>query len=337
MSTPHRNRSGSLNRRHFVSSFAASAAMSAFPTFAAEPSLPSGPVRLLVGFPAGGGTDMLARILANKLGVLWGVPVVVDNKVGAAGLIAAAEVAKASADGNTLMMGHINALGIAQGLYSKLNYSPERDFAAIALVGQTPQVLITASNQPVNTLASMIDLCKKNPGQVPFGSAGAGSAQHLALALFEQRAGISTLHVPYKGSAPVVNDLIGGQVRFAFEGMTTATPFIKGGRLTAIAQTGPKRVKAYPSIPTIAESGFADYVASIWFGLVGPAKLPAAMVSRINADVNRVLVMPDVIAKLEEYGAEDGGGSPDRFAEFIRSEQSKWSRLIKEKNIKADS
>ena len=326
-----------LKRRDFISAIGTSAAVIAWPAMAADAALPTGPVRIVVGFPAGGGTDVLARIVGNKLAQLWGVPVVVENKVGAAGLIAAAEVARAAPDGNTLMMGHINALGIAPGLYSKLSFSAERDFSAIALVGQTPQVLVANNAHPGNTLSALVELCRKNPGGVAFGSSGTGSAQHLALALFEQTAGISTLHVPYKGAAPLVNDLIGGQVAYAFEGMTTVTPFIKGSKLTAIAQTGLKRVNAYPNLPTVAESGYPDFNASIWFGLVAPAKLPTAMVARLNTDVNKVLAMPDVIAKLNEFGAEDGGGSPERFTTFMRAEQLKWARLIKGKGIALES
>ncbi|MGY2491050.1 Bug family tripartite tricarboxylate transporter substrate binding protein [Cupriavidus sp. CP313] len=326
-----------MDRRAFTRALATLTTASALPALAADPALPKGPIRVVVGFPPGGGTDVIARIVANKLGALWGVPVVVDNKAGAAGLIAAAEVAKAAPDGNTLMLGHINALGIAPGLHARLNYSAEKDFTAIALVGKTPQVLIASRAQPVKTVQALIELARKSPKQITFGSAGSGSAQHLALALFEQRSGISVLHVPYKGSAPLATDLLGGHVQFAFEGMTTATTFIKDGKLMAIAQTGNKRVKSYPDVPTVAESGFPGFDASIWFGVVGPAGLPAAMVARINADVNKVLAMPDVAAKLEEFGAEDGGGSPERFAEFMRAEQAKWAKLIKERKITAEA
>ncbi|WP_042877153.1 Bug family tripartite tricarboxylate transporter substrate binding protein [Cupriavidus necator] len=326
-----------MDRRAFTRALATLATASALPALAADPALPKGPIRVVVGFPPGGGTDVIARIVANKLGALWGVPVVVDNKAGAAGLIAAAEVAKAAPDGNTLMLGHINALGIAPGLHARLNFSAEKDFTAIALVGKTPQVLIASRAQPVKTVQALIELARKSPKQITFGSAGSGSAQHLALALFEQRSGISVLHVPYKGSAPLATDLLGGHVQFAFEGMTTATTFIKDGKLMAIAQTGNKRVKSYSDVPTVAESGFPGFDASIWFGVVGPAGLPAAMVARINADVNKVLAMPDVAAKLEEFGAEDGGGSPERFAEFMRAEQAKWAKLIKERKITAEA
>ena len=322
-----------MERRRFLSILAASSAGCALPALANSGPLPTGPVRVIVGFPAGGGTDVLARIVANKLSALWGVSVLVDNKVGAAGRIAATEVAKAAPDGNTLLMGHINALGIAPGLYPKLPFNAEHDFAAIALVGQTPQVLVSNDAQTSKTLAAVVEKCKRNPGKISFGSSGAGSAQHLALALFEKTAGISALHVPYKGAAPVMNDLIGAQVEYAFEGMTTTAPFIKSGKLKAIAQTGLKRAKSFPDVPTVAESGYPGFNASIWFGLVGPAKMPAAMVNRMNSDVNKVLAMPEVIARLDEFGAEDGGGTPERFAAFMRSERTKWAQLIKEKSI----
>jgi tripartite-type tricarboxylate transporter receptor subunit TctC len=324
-----------MHRRHFLSSVAAAGALCAHPAFA-QGKLPAGPVRILVGFSAGGGTDILARIVANKLNVLWGIPVIVENKAGAAGLIAAAEAAKAAPDGNTLMMGHINALGIAPALYPKLGFSPDKDFAAIALVGQTPQVLV-ASPKSAATLPALLDQLKKKPGEVSFGSSGTGSAQHLALALLEQSANVSALHVPYRGAANVMTDLVGSQIDYAFEGMTTASPFIKGGKIKAIAQTGLKRAKAFADVPTVAEQGYPGFNASIWFGLVGPARMPADVVARINNDVTQVLKMPDVVSRLEEFGAEDGGGTPQRFDAFMRDERAKWARLIQARGIKVDA
>ncbi|UVH61180.1 tripartite tricarboxylate transporter substrate binding protein [Variovorax paradoxus] len=324
-----------MHRRHFLSTAAAAGALCAHPAFA-QGKLPAGPVRILVGFSAGGGTDILARIVANKLNVLWGIPVIVENKAGAAGLIAAAEAAKAAPDGNTLMMGHINALGIAPALYPKLGFSPDKDFAAIALVGQTPQVLV-ASPKSAATLPALLEQLKKKPGEVSFGSSGTGSAQHLALALFEQSASVSALHVPYRGAANVMTDLVGSQIDYAFEGMTTASPFIKGGKIKAIAQTGLKRAKAFADVPTVAEQGYPGFNASIWFGLVGPARIPADVVARINNDVNQVLKMPDVVSRLEEFGAEDGGGTPQRFDAFMRDERAKWARLVQARGIKVDA
>ncbi|MBV7417155.1 tripartite tricarboxylate transporter substrate binding protein [Comamonas sp. CMM03] len=324
-----------MQRRQFLSTVAAAGALCAQPGFA-QGKPPAGPVKILVGFSAGGGTDILARIIANKLNTLWGIPVIVENKPGAAGLIAAAEVAKAPADGNTLMMGHINALGIAPALNPKLGFSPERDFAAIALVGQTPQVLV-ASPKSSTSMPGLLAALKKKSGEISFGSSGTGSAQHLALALFEQTAGVSALHIPYKGASNVMTDLLGGQIDYAFEGMTTASPFIKGGKVRALAQTGTKRVKAFPDVPTVAEQGYPGFNASIWFGLVGPAKMPAEVVARINADVNRILAMPDVVSKLEEFGAEDGGGTPQRFEAFMRDERAKWANLIQSRGIRVDA
>lgn len=324
-----------MQRRQFVSSLAA-AAFCARPAFASSSSqLPSGPVRIVVGFPAGGGTDILARIVANQLNTMWGIPVVVDNKAGAAGLIAAGEVARAAPDGRTLMMGHINALGIAPALIPKLAYVPERDFTAIALVGQTPQVLV-AHPGSASSVQAIVQKCKAKPGTVTFGSSGNGSAQHLALALFEQMADVSALHIPYKGAAPLMTDLIGGQISYAFEGMTTSASFIKSGKVRAIAQTGLKRAKAFADVPTMAESGFPGYNASIWFGLVGPGKLPAELVARINSDVNKILAMPDVISRLDEFGVEGGGGSAERFDTFMRDERTKWAKLIQSRNIKVE-
>lgn len=324
-----------MHRRHFLSSVAAVGALCANSTFA-QGKLPAGPVRILVGFSAGGGTDILARIIANKLNVLWGIPVIVENKAGAAGLIAAAEAAKAAPDGNTLMMGHINALGIAPALYPKLGFSPDKDFTAIALVGKTPQVLVAspkaAANMPV-----LLEQLKKRPGEVSFGSSGTGSAQHLALALFEQSANISALHVPYKGASNVMTDLVGSQIEYAFEGMTTASPFIKSGKVKAIAQTGLKRASAFADIPTVAELGYPGFNASIWFGLVGPARMPLELVARINSDVNQILAMPDVVSRLEEFGAEDGGGTPQHFNAFMREERAKWANVIQSRGIKVDT
>lgn len=325
-----------MDRRQFLAATAASAALHA-PLVHAQPTLPSGPVRLVVGFPPGGGTDVLARILAQKLQALWNIPLVVDNKAGAAGIIAADYVSKQPSDGNTLLMAHINSNGIAPGLHPKLGYNAERDFTPIAMVGQTPMMLVCAPSQPAKTLKDLVVLCRRSPGRVTFGSAGAGSAQHLALEEFKARAGIDVLHVPYKGSSPLMTDLFGGQVQYCFEGMTTATPYIKSGRLAALAQTRARRSRTFPSVPTIAEQGYPGFDSSIWFAVVGPGKLPGAIAKRMNADINRVLAMPDVAQKLEQYGAEDGGGSVEKLGAFMLAEQKKWARVIRDAKITADS
>jgi tripartite-type tricarboxylate transporter receptor subunit TctC len=315
---------------------AGTAALLAFPALRAQ-HLPAGPIRIVVGFPPGGGTDALARVVAQKLQVLWNTPIVVDNKGGAAGVIAAEHVAKQPSDGNTLIMAHINSHALAPSLHSKLSYSVERDFVPICLVGVTPNLLISNESQPAKTVRDLVALCKAKPGSITFASAGGGSAQHLALEMFKWRGGLDVLHVPYKGSGPLLVDLIGGQVSYCFETMTAATPHVKGGKVVALAQTRTKRAKAYPTVPTMDEQGFAGFDATTWYGLAGPGKLPQAMAQRMNEDINKVLLMPEVMEKLDQYGAEDGGGSPRRFAEFIQSEQAKWAKVIKEGKVSVDS
>jgi tripartite-type tricarboxylate transporter receptor subunit TctC len=325
-----------MKRRILLQATAAGAATLAAPLLRAQ-SLPSGPIRIIVGFPPGGGTDALARIVSAKLTQMWNQQVIVETKAGVAGVLAAEYVATQPADGTTLLMAHINSHALAPSLQPKLKYDVERDFTPIVLVGVTPNLLVCNQTQPAKTVADIVALCKAKPGQIAFGSAGSGSAQHLALELFKQRAKVDAIHVPYKGSAPVITDLIGGQINYAFETMTAATPHVRGGKLLAIAQTRAKRAKSYPDVPTMAEQGYAGFEATTWYGLAAPGKLPAAMAQRMNEDVNKVLAMPDVQTSLDNYGAEDGGGSSQRFAEFIHNEIAQWRKVVKEGNVKPDA
>lgn len=325
-----------MKRRTFVAATAATAATMVAPSIQAQ-TLPAGPVRILVGFAPGGGTDILARIVAQKLQTMWGVTVLVENRAGATGVIAAEAVAKAAPDGNTLLMAHINSHALAPALMPKLSYVVDRDFTPLTLVGITPNLLICNNDQPAKTVAELVAQCKANPGKVSFGSAGQGSAQHMALESFKLAAGVDTIHIPYKGSGPMLADLIGGQIAYSFDTMTAATPHVKSGKVRAIAQTRAKRASSYPNVPTMVEAGFPNFEATTWYGLVGPGKLPPAMAQRMNEDINKVLVMPDVVEKLALYGAEDGGGSAQRFADFIRNEQVKWAKVVKDSNVKLDS
>ena len=325
-----------MKRRTFVAASAATAATLVAPAVQAQ-SLPAGPVRILVGFAPGGGTDILARIVAQKLQTMWGITVLVENRAGATGVIAAEAVAKAAPDGNTLLMAHINSHALAPALMPKLSYVVERDFTPLTLVGITPNLLISNNDQPAKTVAELVSLCKANPGKVSFGSAGQGSAQHMALESFKLAAGVDTIHIPYKGSGPMLVDLIGGQIGYSFDTMTAATPHVKSGKVRAIAQTRAKRASSYPNVPTMIEAGFPNFEATTWYGLAGPGKLPPAMAQRMNEDINKVLVMPDVVEKLAQYGAEDGGGSAQRFADFIRTEQIKWAKVVKDSNVKLDT
>lgn len=322
-----------MQRRTFVT---AAAATLAAPMLHAQ-TLPSGPVRIVVGFPPGGGTDALARVVGQKLSAMWGLSVLIDNKPGAAGVIAADFVSKQPGDGNTLLMAHINSHALAPAMGLKLNYSVEKDFVPISMVGITPNLLICNADQPAKTVKDLVALCKANPGKYSFASAGGGSAQHFALEMFKLQAQIFALHVPYRGSGPALIDLIGGQVNYCFETMTSATPHVKSGKAIALAQTRLKRAKGHPSVPTMAESGFPGFEATVWYGLMGPGKMPMAMAQRMNEDVNKVLAMPDVQEKMDQYGAEDGGGSIEKFAGFIKSEQQKWAEVAKAANVKVDA
>ena len=323
-----------MQRRSFLQGAAAALAS---PSLLAQSTWPSNPVRIIVGFPPGGGTDALARVVGQKLTAMWGQQVIVENKGGAAGLLAAEYVAQQASDGNTLLMAHINSHALGPVLQpTKLRYNVERDFTPLCLVGITPNLLIAHPAAPNKSVKDVVAYCRAEPGKVAFGSAGPGSAQHLALEMFKLQAKVDALHIPYKGSGPLLTDLMGGQIQYSFETMTAATPHVKGGKIIAIAQTRAKRAKGHPTVPTMQEQGFEGFEATTWYGLAGPGKLPAAIADKINRDVNTVLAMPDVQAQLDTYGAEDGGGSREKFAQFIASEQLKWGRVVRDGNVKVE-
>jgi tripartite-type tricarboxylate transporter receptor subunit TctC len=324
-----------MQRRSILKATAGAAATLAMPSVFAQ-MWPSGPIRIVVGFPPGGGTDALARVVATKLTQMWNQQVIVETKAGVAGVLAADYVAQQPSDGTTLLMAHINSHALAPSLQPKMNYSVERDFVPIVLVGVTPNLLI-AHPAEGKTVKDVVAQCQAKPGQVSFGSAGQGSAQHLALEMFKLRAKVDAIHVPYKGSGPALTDLMGGQIQYCFETMTSATPHVKSGKVVAIAQTRTKRAKGHPTVPTMEEQGYAGFEATTWYGLVGPGKLPTPIAQKMNEDVNKVLAMADVQEKLETYGAEDGGGTREKFAAFIRSETAKWGKVVKDGNIKVES
>jgi tripartite-type tricarboxylate transporter receptor subunit TctC len=325
-----------MQRRSFLQTAGATALLGA-PAFVRAQTWPNGPVRIVVGFPPGGGTDALARVVSAKLTEMWKQQVNVETKAGVAGVLAAEYVSQQPSDGSTLLMAHINSHALAPSLQPKLRYNIERDFVPIVLVGVTPNLLIANPAQKALTVKDIVAACKAAPGSVSFGSAGSGSAQHLALEMFKLQAHVDALHVPYKGSGPLLTDLIGGQIQYSFETMTAATPHVKSGRVIAIAQTRTKRAKGHPTVPTMQEQGFEGFEATTWYGLVGPGKLPTPIAQKINQDVNQILAMPDVQEKLDTYGAEDGGGTAEKFAQFIRTETVKWAKVVKEGNVKVES
>jgi len=324
-----------MQRRTLLQAAGAAAATLAAPRLVAQ-EWPNAPVRVIVGFPPGGGTDALARVVAAKLTTMWNQQVIVETKAGVAGVLAAEYTAQQPSDGATLLMAHINSHGLAPSLQPKLRYNVERDFVPIVLVGVTPNLLIANPAEKAQTGPDIVARCKAEPGKVTFGSAGQGSAQHLALEMFKLQAGVDALHVPYKGSGPLLTDLMGGQIMYSFETMTAATPHVISGRVKAIAQTRAKRAKGHPTVPTMQEVGFPGFEATTWYGLVGPGKLPTPIADKVNRDVNTVLAMPDVQEKLDTYGAEDGGGSREKFRQFIATEIAKWAKVVKDGKVKIE-
>jgi tripartite-type tricarboxylate transporter receptor subunit TctC len=298
---------------------------------------PAKPIRILVGFSPGGGTDILARLIGQKLTEAWNVQVIVENRPGASGVIAADLTAKAAPDGYTLMMGHVNSHGImpAAGA-SKVPYNAEKDFTPIVLVGVTPNLLVASLPTGTKTVAELVAAAKAQPGKLTFGSAGVGSSQHLATEMFKLSAKVDVVHVPYKGSGQMIPDLIANQVNYSFDTMTAITPHVKGGKVQPIATTRLKRSPAYPNLPTVAESGYPGFDVSTWYGLMGPAGIPRDVVTKLNREVNRILALPDVREKLEQAGAEDGGGTPEQFGEFVRQELAKYARIVKDGGVKLD-
>ena len=322
-----------MKRRNFMAASAASAALLATP-WALGADLPKGPVKILVGWAPGGGTDVFARIVGQKLGELWGRSVVVENKPGATGVLAADYFVKTKfTDGLTLLMAHVNTHGIAPHIFKSISYDPLKDFSPIALIGATPHILVTSAKNSYTSIKEVVELCKKNPGKISFGSSGTGSVQHLAAEMFNMAAGVKSIHVPYKGSGPMQTDLIGEQIDFSFDTMTASTAMVKAKKLTGIVQTRVNRAKGFPDLPTMDEQGFKGFDASSWYGLVGPKNLSTDLAVKINADINRVLAMPDVVSRFDSFGVEDGGGSVDKFAAFMAAEYKKWGDVVRAANI----
>ena len=294
------------------------------------------PIRLIVPFPAGGGTDIFARVIANKLteNVKW--VVVVDNKPGAGGNIGIDAVAKSPPDGYTIGLGQTSNLAINPTLYPKLPYDSLKDFVPIVLVADAPLVLVVPAGSPYKTLAELVAAAKKKPGDISLGSPGNGTVAHLTGELLQTAAGIKLQHIPYKGSAQAMTDLIGGQVQVYMSSVPTALSHIKGGKLRPIAVTSTKRVPALPDVPTISEAGYKGFDANTWFGLVAPKGTPPAIVDKINAEVNKVLKSPDVREKFAAEGGGPMGGTSAEFAALLKTDHAKWGKVVKDSGVKLD-
>lgn len=298
-------------------------------------AFPAKPVRIMVGSAAGGGTDIISRLLAQKLTDLWGQPVVVENRVGASATIAADFVAKAPADGYNVVMAVPNSHTIGPHLM-KLPYEVLRDFTPITMAALVPHVLVVGQGVPAGSMAELVASAKASPGKLNFSSSGIGSTQHLAGEMLNLVAGVKTVHVPYKGSAAAMTDLVAGNVTFSLDTTASSMGQIQAKKLKPLAVTSQKRASALPNVPTAAEAGFGGLEIATWYGLFGPPNLPRAILDKWQLDVAKVLQMPDVRQRITELGGEPGGNRPEEFAAFIKAEYAKMGKLVKEADVKAE-
>ena len=324
----------SPRRRQVVLASLLGTAFAAAPAKAA--TYPERPVRIIVGFAAGGFTDVLARLIAQKLTVALGQPVVVENKAGATGTIGADTVAKSAPDGHTLLLAHFGSNAVAPALFQKLPYDVLKDFTPIVRVATTPVLLTVHPSVPVNDVKGFIAHAKKNPGALSFASSGKGTAQHLAAVEFMQETGTQMVHVPYKGSGAAMTDLLAGMVQLNFESPPNALPHIKAGKLKALGITSLKRSPLLPDVPTLDEAGLPKFEMNQWFAVMGPANLPKEVTLRLNKEINDILKAPEVIEKIASQGGEIQGGTPEQFAAFLKTDVAKWAKVVKDGNIQPD-
>lgn len=306
---------------------------------AQTPAYPAKPIRLVVPFTPGGSTDILARTIGQKLTEAWGQPVVIDNVPGAGGSIGADKVAKAPADGYTLLMGHIGTLAITPSIYPQLPYDPIKSFEPVAWVARVPNVLAIHPSLPVKSVRELVAYAKANPGRLNFGSGGNGSAAHVAMEYLKLRSQTFMVHVPYRGAAPAVADTVAGQTQLIFTGAPALMPMVKSGRLRALAVSSPKRIGILPDVPTVAESGLtelAGFQADQWYGIVAPAGTPAVVVQKLNAQINASLRSAEILQRLNAEGAEPTPNPPAVFGQLIASEITRWKPVVQRAQLKPD-
>jgi tripartite-type tricarboxylate transporter receptor subunit TctC len=301
----------------------------------AQSSYPNRPIKMLVGFAAGGGTDVAARIVAQKMSEILGQSILVENVPGASGMIAAQDVAKADPDGYTLMMGSQTTYACAPNLYHKVTIDPVKDFTPIALTGASPLILVANPSFAAHTVADVIALAKAEPGKINFGTGGVGTTPHMTAELFQYDAGIKMVHVAYRGEAGAINDVLGGQIPIMFANLSAVMGNIKGGSLRAIAVTGARRSSSVPDVPTVAESGIPGFQAETWFGIVAPAGTPRNIVLKLNSAARQAVAADDTKQRFAQVGMTNGSSSPEELASYIKSEIAKWSKVIKDANVQA--
>jgi len=294
---------------------------------------PTKPIRIVVAYTPAGATDILARTIGQKLTEAWGQAVIIDNRPGANGNIGTEYAAKATPDGYTLLMVTAGTHGINPGLYRKLGFDAVKDFAPVSLVAMVPNVFVVNNGVPSKDLKEFIAYAKANQGKLNYGSPGNGSTAHLSMELFKSMTGIQMVHVPYKGSAGVLADLIGGQIVVTMDNMPPYVPQVKAGKIRALAVSPAHRSPALPDVPTVAEAGVPGYDSGAWFGLVAPANTPKDLVAKLSRETARILKLPDVSARLADLGAESVGGTPEQFSAHIKAEIAKWAKVIRDANV----
>jgi tripartite-type tricarboxylate transporter receptor subunit TctC len=308
----------------------------AFCTVTFAQTWPAKPIKWIVPFAPGGTTDILARTIGEKLALALGQPVIIENKPGAGGGVGAEFTAKAPPDGYTIMGGTISTHAINASLYKSLPYDPVKDFVPITLIARVPNMLVINPDIPPKSVAELITLLKANPGKYSFASSGNGTSQHLSGELFKSMAGVDMQHIPYKGSPPALQDVVGGQVAMTFDNITTAWPLAKGGKLRALAVTTAKRSAVAPDVPTLSESGLAGYEVGSWQGVFAPAGTPPAIVKRLNNEIVKIINLPEVKEKLIGLGAEPVGNTSEEFAALVKTEVVKWAEVVKTSGAKVD-
>ncbi|QOF81985.1 tripartite tricarboxylate transporter substrate binding protein [Variovorax sp. 38R] len=322
----------------FVAATAAvAAAMLLAPSPAsAQAAYPSRAIKLIVPFPAGGGTDLIAREVANKVAVANGWSIIIDNKPGSGGNLGVDAAAKSTPDGYTLVLGQTSNLAINPTLYPKLPYNPEKDLTPIVTVASAPLALVVAADSPYKTLADVVAAAKAKPEALNYASSGSGTVAHLATELLQKTAGVKFTHVPYKGAAQGSTDLIGGQIQMYMSSVPTLIGYVKNGKMRVLAVTSAKRTADLPAVPTVAESGFKGFEAVTWFGIAGPDGVPKDVVVKVNGAFNKALQDPEVKKKLASQGADALGGTPEQFAKLIRDDIVRWAPIVKESGAKVD-
>ena len=306
------------------------------PAVANAQAYPTRPIRLVVPFPAGGSLDVVARAIGQKLTEAWGQPVVIDNRPGAGGNIGADLVAKSAPDGYTILEGALSTHAVNVSLYAKMPYDPIKDFAPITLVAVTPNVLVLNVSYPVNSVPELLAYARANPGKLSFGSGSNGSAGHLAGELFKTEAGVDMVHIPYKGGAPAMQALLAGDTQLMFDNLANSAAQLKAGKLKALAVTTAKRSSLMPELPTLSETGLPGFDIYTWWGFMAPAGTPKEIIAKWNAEVTRILNSPEIKAFFAQQGAEPAPDSPEQFAALIRSEISKYAKIVKQSGAKVD-